>query len=153
MMTKQVIILVTFHFCLAVGYYEIECGSVPVIMIEQRIFYQPFFSFSFNLNTWSSNLVKFFFFNFYFVIIYSCIFFCKYLIFCQWFILLLFSILLWNNFLQKIYWEITSVFAGPGCSSLAYGAFLELGPFRVHSDGKTLFKNPYAWNLGIHESS
>ncbi|XP_047336320.1 serine carboxypeptidase-like 40 [Impatiens glandulifera] len=35
---------------------------------------------------------------------------------------------------------------GPGCSSLAYGAMQELGPFRVHSDGKTLFENPFAWN-------
>ncbi|CDY23509.1 BnaC06g24780D [Brassica napus] len=35
---------------------------------------------------------------------------------------------------------------GPGCSSLAYGALQELGPFRVHSDGKTLFGNRYAWN-------
>ncbi|CDP16358.1 unnamed protein product [Coffea canephora] len=35
---------------------------------------------------------------------------------------------------------------GPGCSSLAYGAMQELGPFRVASDGKTLFKNQYAWN-------
>ncbi|KAK2989538.1 hypothetical protein RJ640_016662 [Escallonia rubra] len=34
---------------------------------------------------------------------------------------------------------------GPGCSSLV-GAWLELGPFRVNSDGKTLFKNDYAWN-------
>ncbi|KAF9592786.1 hypothetical protein IFM89_017356 [Coptis chinensis] len=35
---------------------------------------------------------------------------------------------------------------GPGCSSLAYGAMQELGPFRVASDGKTLYQNPYAWN-------
>ncbi|XP_029128796.1 serine carboxypeptidase-like 40 [Cajanus cajan] len=35
---------------------------------------------------------------------------------------------------------------GPGCSSLGYGAFVELGPFRVNSDGKTLFLNKYAWN-------
>ncbi|KAL0387913.1 UNVERIFIED_CONTAM: Serine carboxypeptidase-like 40 [Sesamum radiatum] len=35
---------------------------------------------------------------------------------------------------------------GPGCSSLAYGAMQELGPFRVHSDGKTLYKNRFAWN-------
>ncbi|KAF7836099.1 serine carboxypeptidase-like 40 [Senna tora] len=35
---------------------------------------------------------------------------------------------------------------GPGCSSLAYGAMQELGPFRVNSDGKTLFKNRYPWN-------
>ncbi|CAH2051017.1 unnamed protein product [Thlaspi arvense] len=33
----------------------------------------------------------------------------------------------------------------PGCSSLL-GATLELGPFRVHSDGRTLFTNPFAWN-------
>lgn len=35
---------------------------------------------------------------------------------------------------------------GPGCSSLGYGAMEELGPFRVNSDGKTLYRNPYAWN-------
>ncbi|CAA0816584.1 Serine carboxypeptidase-like 40 [Striga hermonthica] len=35
---------------------------------------------------------------------------------------------------------------GPGCSSLAYGAMQELGPFRVHSDGKTLYRNKFAWN-------
>ncbi|KAK1370973.1 Carboxypeptidase [Heracleum sosnowskyi] len=35
---------------------------------------------------------------------------------------------------------------GPGCSSLAYGAMQELGPFRVYSDGKTLYKNLFAWN-------
>ncbi|KAI4302878.1 hypothetical protein MLD38_038576 [Melastoma candidum] len=35
---------------------------------------------------------------------------------------------------------------GPGCSSLGYGAMQELGPFRVYSDGKTLFQNPYSWN-------
>ncbi|KAL9682167.1 hypothetical protein QQ045_013960 [Rhodiola kirilowii] len=35
---------------------------------------------------------------------------------------------------------------GPGCSSLGYGAMEELGPFRVNSDRKTLFRNPYAWN-------
>ncbi|GKU91743.1 hypothetical protein SLEP1_g5569 [Rubroshorea leprosula] len=35
---------------------------------------------------------------------------------------------------------------GPGCSSIAYGASEEVGPFRVQSDGKTLSLNPYAWN-------
>ncbi|KAF8022261.1 hypothetical protein BT93_G2414 [Corymbia citriodora subsp. variegata] len=35
---------------------------------------------------------------------------------------------------------------GPGCSSLAYGAMTEHGPFRVHSDGKTLYRNKFAWN-------
>lgn len=43
--------------------------------------------------------------------------------------------------------------AGPGCSSLAYGAMQELGPFRVHSDGKTLYKNPFAWNHGMQGPS
>ncbi|KAK7323430.1 hypothetical protein VNO77_26902 [Canavalia gladiata] len=35
---------------------------------------------------------------------------------------------------------------GPGCSSLAYGAMQELGPFRVNSDGKSLNINRYSWN-------
>ncbi|XP_039136100.1 serine carboxypeptidase-like 27 [Dioscorea cayenensis subsp. rotundata] len=35
---------------------------------------------------------------------------------------------------------------GPGCSSIGYGASEELGPFRINSDGKTLFFNQYAWN-------
>ncbi|XP_035832841.1 serine carboxypeptidase 1-like [Helianthus annuus] len=34
---------------------------------------------------------------------------------------------------------------GPGCSSMI-GAMTELGPFRINSDGKTLFKNDYAWS-------
>ncbi|XP_062209144.1 serine carboxypeptidase 1-like [Phragmites australis] len=35
---------------------------------------------------------------------------------------------------------------GPGCSSFGIGAFQEIGPFRVDTDGKTLCKNKYAWN-------
>lgn len=35
---------------------------------------------------------------------------------------------------------------GPGCSSVAYGAAEEIGPFRINSDGRTLFLNPYSWN-------
>ncbi|KAH7655715.1 Peptidase S10 serine carboxypeptidase protein [Dioscorea alata] len=35
---------------------------------------------------------------------------------------------------------------GPGCSSIAGGAMVELGPFRVNSDGRTLYANEYAWN-------
>lgn len=38
---------------------------------------------------------------------------------------------------------------GPGCSSIAYGASEEVGPFRVNPDGKTLRLNLYAWNKGI----
>ncbi|KAL1534676.1 serine carboxypeptidase 1-like [Salvia divinorum] len=35
---------------------------------------------------------------------------------------------------------------GPGCSSIGNGAMTELGPFRVNSDGKTLWYNDKAWN-------
>ncbi|KAK1354822.1 Carboxypeptidase [Heracleum sosnowskyi] len=34
----------------------------------------------------------------------------------------------------------------PGCSSFGNGAMMELGPFRVNSDGKTLSQNKYVWN-------
>nr|BAO04184.1 hypothetical protein [Delphinium grandiflorum] len=35
---------------------------------------------------------------------------------------------------------------GPGCSSIAYGSAEEIGPFRIHPNGRTLFSNPYSWN-------
>ncbi|CAN6290378.1 unnamed protein product [Urochloa humidicola] len=35
---------------------------------------------------------------------------------------------------------------GPGCSSFGIGAFQEIGPYRVDTDGKTLCKNKYTWN-------
>lgn len=35
---------------------------------------------------------------------------------------------------------------GPGCSSVAYGAAEEIGPFHIRPDGKTLYLNPYAWS-------
>ncbi|GAY58191.1 hypothetical protein CUMW_185230 [Citrus unshiu] len=38
---------------------------------------------------------------------------------------------------------------GPGCSSFGFGAMMELGPFRVNSDGKSLSHNEYAWNNGV----
>ncbi|KAL5993430.1 Serine carboxypeptidase-like 35 [Asimina triloba] len=34
----------------------------------------------------------------------------------------------------------------PGCSSVAYGAAQELGPFLVRSNGAKLVLNPYSWN-------
>ncbi|XWS25665.1 hypothetical protein CRYUN_Cryun27aG0087000 [Craigia yunnanensis] len=34
----------------------------------------------------------------------------------------------------------------PGCSSIGNGAMMELGPFKVKNDGKTLHRNKYAWN-------
>ncbi|CAH9141852.1 unnamed protein product [Cuscuta epithymum] len=36
---------------------------------------------------------------------------------------------------------------GPGCSSIAFGLAEEVGPFHVEKDGKTLYWNPYSWNL------
>ena len=35
---------------------------------------------------------------------------------------------------------------GPGCSSIAYGASEEIGPFHIRPDGRSLYLNPYAWN-------
>ncbi|KAJ8439369.1 hypothetical protein Cgig2_022506 [Carnegiea gigantea] len=35
---------------------------------------------------------------------------------------------------------------GPGCSSFGNGGLLELGPFRVSSNGKSLIRNKYSWN-------
>ncbi|XP_052194316.1 serine carboxypeptidase II-2-like [Diospyros lotus] len=35
---------------------------------------------------------------------------------------------------------------GPGCSSLGAGAMLELGPFGVNSNGKTLYPRRHSWN-------
>ncbi|KAF8010854.1 hypothetical protein BT93_J1486 [Corymbia citriodora subsp. variegata] len=38
-------------------------------------------------------------------------------------------------------------YSGPGCSSLGFGAFMELGPFKPSKNG-SLVKNDYSWNLG-----
>ncbi|XP_078180265.1 serine carboxypeptidase-like 27 [Carex rostrata] len=35
---------------------------------------------------------------------------------------------------------------GPGCSSIAYGASEEIGPFRIQADGHNLYLNPHSWN-------
>ncbi|KAE8726272.1 Serine carboxypeptidase-like 29 [Hibiscus syriacus] len=39
---------------------------------------------------------------------------------------------------------------GPGCSSIAYGLAEEIGPFHIRPDGKTLYLNPYSWNLAAN---
>ncbi|KAG2573476.1 hypothetical protein PVAP13_7KG255400 [Panicum virgatum] len=39
---------------------------------------------------------------------------------------------------------------GPGCSSVAYGAAQELGPFLVRSYGANLTRNAYAWNKAVN---
>ncbi|KAE9448492.1 hypothetical protein C3L33_19589, partial [Rhododendron williamsianum] len=35
---------------------------------------------------------------------------------------------------------------GPGCSSLGMGAMVEIGPFGVNPDGKSLYSRRHAWN-------
>lgn len=35
---------------------------------------------------------------------------------------------------------------GPGCSSIAYGASEEIGPFRIHKNASSLYLNKYSWN-------
>ncbi|KAM5548223.1 serine carboxypeptidase 24 [Rosa sericea] len=35
---------------------------------------------------------------------------------------------------------------GPGCSSVAYGASEEIGPFRINTTGSSLYLNKYSWN-------
>ncbi|XP_052183340.1 serine carboxypeptidase 24-like [Diospyros lotus] len=35
---------------------------------------------------------------------------------------------------------------GPGCSSIAYGASEEIGPFRINKTGSSLYLSSYSWN-------
>ncbi|CAL9227483.1 unnamed protein product [Arabidopsis halleri] len=35
---------------------------------------------------------------------------------------------------------------GPGCSSIAYGASEEIGPFRINKTGSNLYLNKFSWN-------
>ncbi|CAO2208918.1 unnamed protein product [Urochloa humidicola] len=35
---------------------------------------------------------------------------------------------------------------GPGCSAIGYGASEEVGAFRINPNGRSLSRNPYAWN-------
>nr|GEV17209.1 serine carboxypeptidase 24 [Tanacetum cinerariifolium] len=38
---------------------------------------------------------------------------------------------------------------GPGCSSIAYGASEEIGPFRINKTASSLYLNKYSWNTGV----
>lgn len=38
---------------------------------------------------------------------------------------------------------------GPGCSSIAYGAAEEIGPFRINR-GSNLYLNSFSWNIGTY---
>lgn len=40
------------------------------------------------------------------------------------------------------------VYTGPGCSSIAYGASEEIGPFRINKTASSLYLNKYSWNKG-----
>ena len=40
-------------------------------------------------------------------------------------------------------------FAGPGCSSLAYGFAEEFGPYRILPDASGVYLHEYAWNRGL----
>jgi hypothetical protein len=39
---------------------------------------------------------------------------------------------------------------GPGCSSIVYGAVVEIGPLLVNKNGEGLLFNPNSWNQGIY---
>jgi serine carboxypeptidase-like clade 2 len=39
---------------------------------------------------------------------------------------------------------------GPGCSSIGYGAAVEIGPLLVNKNGEGLLFNPNSWNQGIY---
>jgi len=43
--------------------------------------------------------------------------------------------------------------AGPGCSSVGYGATQEIGPFLVDTDGKSLMFNNFSWNKGMNKNT
>lgn len=50
-----------------------------------------------------------------------------------------------NGFIvKKNFWNL----AGPGCSSVAYGASEEIGPFQINRTGSSLYLNKYSWNRG-----
>lgn len=41
------------------------------------------------------------------------------------------------------------MYTGPGCSSVAYGASEEIGPFRIDKTASSLYLNNYSWNKGL----
>lgn len=40
-------------------------------------------------------------------------------------------------------------YEGPGCSSIGYGAVVEIGPLTVNKNGEGLHFNNYSWNQGL----
>lgn len=49
----------------------------------------------------------------------------------------------------KLDFEGLMMFTGPGCSSIAYGASEEIGPFRINKTASSLYLNKYSWNNGL----
>lgn len=52
-------------------------------------------------------------------------------------------------FFFYVFYELWVCSAGPGCSSIGYGAASELGPFRVVENGTSLRFNQYSWVQGF----
>ncbi|KAF1860851.1 hypothetical protein Lal_00000265, partial [Lupinus albus] len=50
------------------------------------------------------------------------------------------------NSISEAWTTVLWLNGGPRCSSVAYGASEEIGPFRIRPDGNSLYLNPYAWN-------
>lgn len=40
--------------------------------------------------------------------------------------------------------------SGPGCSSVAYGASEEIGPFRINKTASGLYLNKFSWNTEVN---
>lgn len=72
---------------------------------------------------------------------------------CTWWVN--FGSTLWGNFFFSsfVYERFTSLWdygwsfwPGPGCSSVAYGASEEIGPFRINKTASGLYLNKFSWN-------
>lgn len=58
--------------------------------------------------------------------------------------------MIWYSVLVKLLmrWSHVCFNPGPGCSSVAYGASEEIGPFRINKTGSSLYLNKFSWNRG-----